>query len=120
MDEKINQKLNECLNEYSNTQNMDNGEQALLSRLPLTKEKINKKMTLNVYSFFYRALLQKTPIILRSLLIVATPCPSYSLLHLECHSIGIFNLNLHGLCSTNRGKRDLENYNIECDLRLKK
>jgi len=31
MDEKINQTLNMCLNEYSNTQNMDNGEQALLS-----------------------------------------------------------------------------------------
>jgi len=32
-----------------------------------------------------------------------------SLLHLECHSILISNLNLIRLFSTNRGKRDLEN-----------
>jgi len=33
----------------------------------------------------------------------------YSLLHLECHLISIFNLNLRGLFSTKRGKRDPEN-----------
>jgi len=33
----------------------------------------------------------------------------YSLLHLECHLISISNLNLLGLFSTERGKRDLEN-----------
>ena len=33
----------------------------------------------------------------------------YSLLHLECHLISISNLNLFGLFSTERGKRDLEN-----------
>jgi len=33
----------------------------------------------------------------------------YSLLHLECHSISISNLNLTGLFSTNRGNRDAEN-----------
>ena len=31
----------------------------------------------------------------------------YSLLHLECHFISISNLNLLGLFSTERGKRDL-------------
>ena len=33
----------------------------------------------------------------------------YSLLHLECHLISICNLNLLGLFSTERGKKDLEN-----------
>jgi len=33
----------------------------------------------------------------------------YSLLHLECHSISISNLNLPGLFSMERGKRDLVN-----------
>jgi len=33
----------------------------------------------------------------------------YSLLHLECHSNSISNLNLPGLFSTERGKRGLEN-----------
>jgi len=33
----------------------------------------------------------------------------YSLLHLECHLSSISNLNLPGLFSTERGKRDLEN-----------
>ena len=33
----------------------------------------------------------------------------YSLLHLECHLISISNLNLLGLFSIERGKRDLEN-----------
>jgi len=32
----------------------------------------------------------------------------YGLLHLECHLISIFNLNLIGLFSTERGKRDLQ------------
>jgi len=32
-----------------------------------------------------------------------------SLLHLECHSISISNLNLIGLFSTKRGERDPEN-----------
>jgi len=32
----------------------------------------------------------------------------YSLLHLECHLNSISNLNLLGLFSTERGKRDLE------------
>jgi len=33
----------------------------------------------------------------------------YSQLHLECHLISISNLNLLGLFSMQRGKRDLEN-----------
>ena len=33
----------------------------------------------------------------------------YSLLHLECRLISISTLNLSGLFSTERGKRDLEN-----------
>jgi len=33
----------------------------------------------------------------------------YSLLHLECHLISFSNLNLLGLLSDERGKRDLEN-----------
>ena len=37
------------------------------------------------------------------------PIVQYSLLHLECHFISIANLNLLGLFSTERGKRDLEN-----------
>jgi len=38
------------------------------------------------------------------------PCGfSCSLLHLECHLISISNLNLLGLFSAERGKRDLEN-----------
>ena len=45
---------------------------------------------------------------------------TYSLLHLECHSIWISNLNLLGPFSTERGKRDLESYNIDWDLRLEK
>jgi len=36
-------------------------------------------------------------------------CYMHSLLHLECHLISISNLNLLGLFSTERGKRDLEN-----------
>jgi len=44
VDERMNMTLNMYLNEYSNTQNMDNGEQALLSWVPLTKGKINEKM----------------------------------------------------------------------------
>ena len=36
----------------------------------------------------------------------------YSLLHLECHSVVIANLNLLGLFSTEHGKRDLENQNL--------
>jgi len=35
-----------------------------------------------------------------------------SLLHLECHSISISNLNFVGLFSVERGKKDLENYII--------
>jgi len=38
-----------------------------------------------------------------------TECCIYSLLHLECHSIPISNLNLLGLFSTERGKSDLKN-----------
>jgi len=41
----------------------------------------------------------------------------YKLLHLECHSISISNLNLCGLFSTERGKRELEH---DWDLRIKK
>jgi len=37
----------------------------------------------------------------------------YSLLHLKCHLISISNLNLLGLFSTERGKRDLENEIID-------
>jgi len=37
----------------------------------------------------------------------------YTLLHLECHLISISNLNLIGLFSTERGKRDLENSIID-------
>jgi len=44
----------------------------------------------------------------------------YSILHLECHLISISNLNLLGLFSTERGKRDLENWIVDWDLRLKK
>jgi len=44
----------------------------------------------------------------------------YSLLHLDGHSISISNLNLVGLFSTELGRRDLENYIIDWDLRLKK
>jgi len=44
----------------------------------------------------------------------------YSLLHLECHVISISNLNLLGLFSTERGKRDPENETIDWDLRMKK
>ena len=33
----------------------------------------------------------------------------YSLLHLECHSIVIFNLDFIGLFSTECGKREIEN-----------
>jgi len=44
----------------------------------------------------------------------------YSLLHLECHVISISNLNLLGLFSTERGKRDLENKIIHWDSRFKK
>jgi len=44
----------------------------------------------------------------------------YSLLHLECHSISISNLNLLGLVRTERGKRDPENQIIDCDFRMKK
>ena len=43
-----------------------------------------------------------------------------SLLHLEWHSISIFILNLIGLWSTERGKRDLENYIFDEDLGLEK
>jgi len=39
------------------------------------------------------------------------------LLHLECHSILFSNLNLIGLFSTERGKRDVENYIINWFLR---
>jgi len=35
--------------------------------------------------------------------------PMYSLMHLECGPILIVNLNLMGLFSMKRGKRDLEN-----------
>jgi len=44
----------------------------------------------------------------------------YILLHLECHSNSISNLNLLGLFSTKRGKRDLQNEIINWDLRMKK
>ena len=44
----------------------------------------------------------------------------YNLLHLECHLISISYLNLVGLFWTERGERDLENYIINLDLRLKK
>ena len=44
----------------------------------------------------------------------------YSLLHLQCHSILISNLNLLGLFSTKRGKRDLEIEIIDWELRMKK
>jgi len=44
----------------------------------------------------------------------------YSLLHLECPSIWISNLNLLGLLASERGKRDLENYHLDWDLRMKK
>jgi len=40
---------------------------------------------------------------------VGFTCKCYSLLHLECHVISISNLNLLGLFSTERGKRDLKN-----------
>ena len=53
-------------------------------------------------------ILQKRPIILRSLLIVATPYARYSLLHLEYHSISISNPNLVDLFIMKLGKRDLE------------
>jgi len=33
----------------------------------------------------------------------------YNLMHVECHLISISNLNLSGLFSTERSKRDLEN-----------
>jgi len=58
------------------------------------------------YRHFYRALLQKRPIILRSLVVGVTP---YSQLHLECRPISISNLNFIGLFSTERIKRDIEN-----------
>ena len=32
------------------------------------------------------------------------PSGKYSLLHLECHLISISNLNLLGVCATERGK----------------
>jgi len=44
----------------------------------------------------------------------------YSLLHLECHLTSISYLNLLGLFSTERGKRDLENQIIDWDWRSKK
>jgi len=44
----------------------------------------------------------------------------YSLLHLQCHSISISNLNLVGLFSTKLGKRDLEDQINNWDLRMKK
>ena len=34
----------------------------------------------------------------------------YSILHVECHLISSSNLNFLGLFSTDRDKRDLENY----------
>jgi len=44
----------------------------------------------------------------------------FSLLHLECDLNSIFNLNLLGLFSTERGKRDLKRWIIDWDLRMKK
>jgi len=44
----------------------------------------------------------------------------HSLLHLQCYSISISNLNLLGFFPTERGKRDLENNIIDWDLRMKK
>jgi len=44
----------------------------------------------------------------------------YSLLHLECQTILISNLNLICLFSREHGKRDLENQIIDWDLRLEK
>jgi len=44
----------------------------------------------------------------------------YCLLHVEWHSIESSSLNLIGLLSTERGKRDLENQMIDWDLRLEK
>jgi len=44
----------------------------------------------------------------------------YSLLHVECHSISISNLNLPGLFSTERSKRDLEDQIFDWDLTMKK
>jgi len=44
----------------------------------------------------------------------------YSLLHLECYSISISNLNLISLFSTERGKRDVANYIIDWALRFEK
>jgi len=44
----------------------------------------------------------------------------FVLLHLECHSIPFSNLNLIGLFSTERGKRDVENQKIDWFLRLEK
>jgi len=41
----------------------------------------------------------------------------HNLLHLECHSISISNLNRIGLFSTQRCKRDLENKINDCDQR---
>ena len=41
---------------------------------------------------------------------MACPAPEPSLLHLECRVISISNLNLIGLFSTERGKRDLCNF----------
>ena len=44
----------------------------------------------------------------------------YSLLRLECHLISISNLNLLGLFSTKRSKRDPEKWINDWDLRTKK
>jgi len=44
----------------------------------------------------------------------------HSLLHLGCHLISVCILNLFGLISTKRGKKDLENQIIDQSLRMKK
>jgi len=43
---------------------------------------------------------------------------TYSSLHLECYLIAISNWNLLGLFATERGKRELENWIIDWDLRV--
>jgi len=53
----------------------------------------------------------------RDCIAAGRPVLWYSLLNLECHSFSISNLNLVDLFWTDRGKRDLENTNVDWDLR---
>ena len=61
------------------------------------------------FSSSFRLQLVSTTISTNSKLKVDCLSSTYRLLHLECHSISISKLNLSGLFSTERGKRDLEN-----------